>query len=270
MLPEKKFKRYAIEVEKEQHFERLVSELHECFPNVGYLVNEENGKTTIEFYLPEDVAIPERISQNWSVDELGYESQQWLDDLRGKFKGVNVAGTRIVPPWEEHDEDDLVIYPGMAFGTGEHASTQLALELLAILPLQGKSLLDVGTGSGILSIFAKKRGCSSVRGVDIDSISIENALENAKLNRVDITFEVADAYELSGEYDIVCANLVTDLLLNLESILQSLSKEFLVLSGVPVEDYDKVLSTFGEPYLAVFGQDWVAFVYKKSIIRAQI
>jgi len=175
-----------------------------------------------------------------------------------------VAGTRILPPWEEHCEHDLLIYPGMAFGTGEHASTQLALVLLSILPLQGKSLLDVGTGSGILAIYAKKRGCSKVTGVDIDPISVENALDNAKLNDVDISFEVADAYELKGEYDVVSANLVTDLLLGLREVLQPLAREFLVLSGIPFEDYDKIVESFGEPYLAVFGEDWIAFLYGRT------
>ncbi|ACI17249.2 50S ribosomal protein L11 methyltransferase [Coprothermobacter proteolyticus DSM 5265] len=263
-MPEKKFKRYAIKVEDEQDFEKLLADLHERFPNMGYLVQNANGTSIVELYLPEDAKLPEDISQRWPIEELGYDNQQWLDDLRGKFKGVSVAGTRILPPWEEHREDDLLIYPGMAFGTGEHASTQLALVLLSILPLQGKSLLDVGTGSGILAIYAKKRGCSKVTGVDIDPISVENALDNAKLNDVDISFEVADAYELKGEYDVVSANLVTDLLLGLREVLQPLAREFLVLSGIPFEDYNRIVESFGEPYLAVFGEDWIAFLYRRT------
>jgi len=113
-----------------------------------------------------------------------------------------VAGTRILPPWEEHCEHDLLIYPAWHLEPENTRAQQLALVLLSILPLQGKSLLDVGTGSGILAIYAKKRGCSKVTGVDIDPISVENALDNAKLNDVDISFEVADAYELKGEYDV--------------------------------------------------------------------
>jgi len=107
-LPEKKFKRYAIKVEDEQDFEKLLADLHERFPNMGYLVQNANGTSIVEFYLPEDAKLPEDISQRWPIEELGYDNQQWLDDLRGKFKGVNVAGTRILPPWEEHCEHDLL------------------------------------------------------------------------------------------------------------------------------------------------------------------
>jgi len=87
-LPEKKFKRYAIKVEDEQDFEKLLADLHERFPNMGYLVQNANGTSIVEFYLPEDAKLPEDISQRWPIEELGYDNQQWLDDLRGKFKGL--------------------------------------------------------------------------------------------------------------------------------------------------------------------------------------
>jgi len=62
----------------------------------------------------------------------------------------------------------------------------------------------------------------------------------------------------------VSANLVTDLLLGLREVLQPLAREFLVLSGIPFEDYDRIVESFGEPYLAVFGEDWIAFLYRRT------
>lgn len=260
-MPEKRFKRFAIEV-RDDELENLIGSLYEELPGVGYILNNVNGSTKVEFYLPEEDHLPQVLASMWKIEQIGYDDAEWLNDLRGKFKGVSVADVRILPPWQEHSEEDLLIYPGMAFGTGEHASTQLALYLLALLPMSGKSFLDVGTGSGILAIYAKKKGCSNVVGIDIDAISIENAEENAKLNNVDIDFSIGDAYNLTGKYDITCANLVTDLLLNVKDTLLNVTKSFLVLSGIPIEDFYKIENSYGVPYLAVIGEEWVSFLYK--------
>ncbi len=90
------------------------------------------------------------------------------------------------PPWQEYDPtgDDLVVLldPGMAFGTGTHPTTQIALRLLETLELTDRSVFDVGTGSGIIAIAAAKLGASKVDGVDIDAVSVRQAQTNIDLN----------------------------------------------------------------------------------------
>jgi len=70
-------------VEDEQDFEKLLADLHERFPNMGYLVQNANGTSIVEFYLPEDAKLPEDISQRWPIEELGYDNQQWLENSKG-------------------------------------------------------------------------------------------------------------------------------------------------------------------------------------------
>jgi ribosomal protein L11 methyltransferase len=135
---------------------------------------------------------------------------------------------------------------------------------MTFCPFGGKTFLDIGTGSGILAIYAKKQGAKYVLGIDIDPISIENAVDNARLNEVEVEYRVADAFEISGSFDIVCANLVTDLLINLKDRLLSLCNEFLIMSGVPFEDYDKIERAFGTPTMAMFGEGWVSFLFRHA------
>jgi ribosomal protein L11 methyltransferase len=117
--------------------------------------------------------------------------QNWMEAWKQHYKPI-LIGERLVilPAWMKSPEPSRVaikIDPGMAFGTGTHPSTQLCLELMEeyFLDLRGLSIIDVGCGSGILSIAAIKLGASKALGVDIDSESIKNARENANINGID-------------------------------------------------------------------------------------
>ena len=97
----------------------------------------------------------------------------------------------------------------MAFGTGLHPTTQQCLEALSTLPLEGRSALDVGTGSGILAIAAAKRGASPVVAVDTDSLAVGAARENAVRNGVAIPVGEGSAADVPGRFDVVIANIVS-------------------------------------------------------------
>jgi ribosomal protein L11 methyltransferase len=102
-----------------------------------------------------------------------------------------------------------MIKPGKAFGTGLHESTQLALKLLEEESLEGKRVLDIGCGSGILSILAAKRGAKEILAIDIDPLAVEETEENAQLNKVGdiIKAQRGEPKDIEGTYELVVANL---------------------------------------------------------------
>jgi ribosomal protein L11 methyltransferase len=118
-----------------------------------------------------------------TVDEV---DEGWPDKWRDFHHGVRIGRLWVGPPWEEPPGDALavVIDPGRAFGTGAHATTRLCLELLQ--DVEPTSLLDVGCGSGVLSVAAAKLGFAPVRAVDIDDVAVETTRANAETNGVEI------------------------------------------------------------------------------------
>jgi len=139
---------------------------------------------------------------------------------------------------------NLVIPAGAAFGTGDHATTAVSLRLLAQLTRDWKpgwSLIDIGTGSGILALAAKRLGAQRVIGVDNDSIAISTANQNARSNKIDgVQFKFADARSLvfPGKTDIVTANLLSELLIALLPKLRR--SRWLILSGILRDQEDEL------------------------------
>lgn len=107
------------------------------------------------------------------------------------------------------------IDPGLAFGTGTHESTRLCLGLIERYLRAGDAVLDVGTGSGILAIAAKKLGAAQVRGLDIDPVAVRSAGENALMNGVEIEFETAEIAGEKGSFQLIVANIVADVVLSI-------------------------------------------------------
>ncbi len=187
------------------------------------------------------------LSRLRGIGELVVETrneEDWANAWKAHYVPVRV-GTRVVvrPPWQEYDPsaDDVVILldPGMAFGTGTHPTTQIALRLLERLPVAGKSVFDVGTGSGIIAIAAAKLGAVQVDGVDIDAVSVRQANGNLQINAVADTVTIWKSDMTPGEapaktYDIVVANIIARVLVEIgEQIVSSVAPDGkLVLSGI--------------------------------------
>jgi ribosomal protein L11 methyltransferase len=162
----------------------------------------------------------------------------WMDGWRAFHHGVAVGQLWIGPPWEQPPPGAaaVVIDPGRAFGTGAHPTTRLCLELLQ--ELEPASLLDVGCGSGVLSIAAVLLGFAPVTGIDVDAAAVEVTLANALANGVELSARAADA--LADELppaEIVVANVALDVV---EKLLPRLSARSAVLSGYLDKDEPRV------------------------------
>ncbi|HKL73504.1 MAG TPA: 50S ribosomal protein L11 methyltransferase [Clostridia bacterium] len=167
------------------------------------------------------------ILDNYNVNygEITYkeiDNIDWYDNWKQYYNPIEVGNFVIVPKWlnyeNSHNKCIIRIDPGMAFGTGEHESTRICLELMSQVDFKSSKVIDIGTGSGILGIGAILNGAESCYMCDIDSIAVEAAIENATLNNVmeKSTIELADLLtqnDIKG--DIIIANLTGDILIKL-------------------------------------------------------
>lgn len=167
------------------------------------------------------------------------EETDWLAEWKKHWRPTEVGSFIIAPPWSDvFDQSKIVIRvePNMAFGTGTHETTQLCLEAIDKLYEPSMSMLDVGTGTGILAIAAAKLGGTNIFACDTDIDSVKIARENAVLNGVAdrIVFADGPIDESTSEYDFVCANLTLDVISPLLPLLVSKAKRWLILSGILV------------------------------------
>ncbi|PNY82603.1 50S ribosomal protein L11 methyltransferase [Deinococcus koreensis] len=146
-------------------------------------LEERAGTIRVYFDDRADLA-PEVSDGEWRQEA----DQDWLAEFKANLRPVHAGRVTIVPPWLTGEvpagQVALIIEPGMAFGTGHHATTRMAVEALGELELSGRTVLDVGTGSGVLAIAAALLGAGHARGLDIDPITIPIAWENAEINGV--------------------------------------------------------------------------------------
>lgn len=208
-------------------------------------------------------------------------AEEWTTFWQHHFKIEEIGrNLRIVPYWEDPPEDqrkNLIINPGLSFGTGGHFTTRFCLEQLeiAIQQKQPKSLLDAGSGSGILSIAADKLGIEHIHAFDLDPVSIEQADANASRNRSPINFKTADL--LDEEFylpsaDLICANILTGVLLQAAPKLIQATNLRLILSGIREIEADAVADTFiqyGAQEVSRDGDgEWCGIVLDKYLKRS--
>ena len=153
-----------------------------------------------------------------SIDVNEIDDVDWTKEWKKYFKPVHTSSVTVVPSWIEYDKAEgekiLLIEPGHAFGTGEHETTKMCLDMMG--DVKGKDIVDVGCGSGILGIAAKICGAKSAYLCDIDSMCVESSVRHAILNKVDVTVEERDLLSDKDVYgDLVFANLTADILLKL-------------------------------------------------------
>jgi ribosomal protein L11 methyltransferase len=222
------------------------------------------------------------LGQMRSVGELQInerEEEDWANAWKEHFRPVR-AGRRtvITPPWHDfspESENDIVVVldPGMAFGTGTHPSTRLCLMALEDHLQAGDAVLDVGTGSGVLAIAAVKLGAKKVDAVDIEPVAIRSTLENAQRNGVADRLSVSlgsvdDAARPASTYDVVVANIISRILVELASGLAAGTRPggLLILSGVIEQHEPLVRDAFQLRGFRSVARDqiddWVGLVYR--------
>jgi ribosomal protein L11 methyltransferase len=206
-----------------------------------------------------EAALVADLVDRWTVDAFDADHDGWLDAWRPFARPVRAGRVVIHPPWEPPPwpdlptgPDDLVlaIDPGRAFGQGNHATTRLVVEALTGAVTPGAAVLDVGCGSGVLSVVAAALGAAHVDAVDIEDeavrATVENAVRNDVADLIDASTAAVDA--LDGPYDVVAANILAPVLVDLAADLARCLGErgVLVLSGLLVEQRGLVLDAFAE------------------------
>lgn len=196
-----------------------------------------------------------------------FADENWELSGRKNFSALKISDrVWISPPWAsaaQERELEIIITPGLAFGTGTHATTQLCLRALERLALADKTVLDWGCGSGILSVAALRMGARAAVGVDLDQRALTASRENAALNQVSAKLEVMMPKELDDArtYDVLVANILAGTLIELAATLDRFLKPSgtLILSGILASQAKRVRSAFAQYNLTLTREeDWIA------------
>jgi len=247
----------------------------------GYIeVNDELD--TIRHKIDEGLYYIGRIVEIPPAQFRWIEDQDWMAVFRHYYRPIEVGeNLLILPAWVEYQDDRIPIRidPSMAFGTGTHPTTQLSMALLEKVVVPDVKVMDIGCGSGVLSITALKLGASHAIAVDVDPESIKATRENAQRNGVLDQIEVGQgsvANLLAGEFSaqqatIVVANILAPILLRLlDNGIADLVEPggLLLLSGVMDTQRDKIIERAGKAGLTLEEEttitDWVAFQFRKQ------
>ncbi len=230
------------------------------------ILNADKTIASVSVYLPAERSVAECIAflkerfadadlADAKIELVGVNEEDWANSWKAYYKPIKI-GERlvIVPAWEKYTpaEGELIVRmdPGMAFGTGTHETTRLVIKLLENYTKEGCRMLDVGTGSGILAICASKLGAGECRAYDIDPMAVRVANENIKDSGLtNITCEVSDLLrhvDKSRPYDLICANIVADIIIRMTPDVGELMHENTVLlaSGIIMERSDDVVECF--------------------------
>lgn len=197
------------------------------------LIKRDRTKSIIHIYLSKSESAVEAVAFlkermtaagiDFELSKTTVDDEDWNENWKKYFKAFEIGKSLAVcPSWDKYDNRQnrkvISLDPGAAFGTGSHATTSLCLEVLEQTVTPDSRILDIGTGSGILAVASLLLGAKSAVGVDIDPLSVETAIGNAKRNNV---FDRAEflygdlADKITGKYDIVCANIIADVVIRL-------------------------------------------------------
>jgi len=211
----------------------------------AFLPANEDSSKTVSFI--NDRLAAAGIEGNVAVASVN--EADWVNNWKQYYKPLHIGKrTVIIPKWEDYKPADNEICvrmdPGMAFGTGSHETTRSIIEMLEENVREGDSVLDVGTGSGILGICAMKLGAGSCCAYDIDPIAVEVAEENFAENGCKAECGVSDLlYGVKkGKYDVICANIVADIIIRMLPDIGAFMKPEtrLFLSGIISERAEEV------------------------------
>ena len=213
---------------------------------ISLLVNGEDDIGTLLNSVRDALELDE--PPNYVEEKI--EDQDWEVYTQDQFNEIIISDRlRVIPPWVSRSNFNgitIVIQPGSGFGVGTHPTTQLCLGWLESNLIIGDSLLDYGSGSGILSIAGKKLGAAYTTGIEIDPKAIDNAKINVLLNNLEIQYHDSDEQLLGQVFDNVIANILSATLIDITPKLKLLTGKRLALSGILIEQADSVIDAFSE------------------------
>lgn len=214
---------------------------------------------------------------NVTISEVNEE--EWATAWKKYYHPVKISERfTIVPTWETYNpvsSDELIIEldPGMAFGTGTHPTTVMCIQALERTVRNGDRVIDVGTGSGVLSIAAAMLGAEDVRAYDLDEIAVTSARLNIKLNKVSHLVTISQNNLLDGvevdSADVVVANILAEVILRFNDDVASVVKPggFFIASGIIQQKKDQVkealVGSGFEIVETILMEDWVAIIAKR-------
>ena len=269
------FKNFAFELGVtcvEEDGERFIIRDEEDLQNLKFAFEEFKKALARSLNLDADLQIEISKKQN----------KDWLDEYKKGVAPVAVGKFYVRPSWCERSQDcaliDLLIDPALAFGSGHHESTNMCLALLSELARDGMSALDVGCGSGILSIAMKKLG-AKVSACDTDEQAVTATQQNAEKNGVQIDQiwlgsvsslnEQSSSKSAQPQFDLVVANIIADVILILSADLKKALKPGgkLVLSGILEKYKDRIEQAFSDLNFVQMKKqnEWLSFVYERKI-----
>lgn len=257
--------------------EILMAELIE----VGFdsFTEEHDG---ILAYVQKDVFNEDELKNLWLLnsDEVKIEYDfhempniNWNEEWEKNFDPINVEDQVLIRA-EFHEANpkmhEIVIQPKMSFGTGHHPTTHLMIQQMMQMDFQGKTVLDMGCGTSVLAIYAKQKGAKRVIAIDIDEWSVENSIENAARNRVELEISQGTAENLGQEkFDIILANINRNILISdIPTYVSVLNKGGqLLLSGLCFFDVDDILEVCTEQNLILKNkqqrEEWMSLLLEK-------
>lgn len=244
----------GVRIEDETDFQTFLKNNRQYWDYVDEeLTSYYSGLSRVKFYLPDDEAGREaleaaRRALGKEITVAYVDDADWENNWKENFPALEI-GERllVVPEWVEPAEKDRVVLrlePGLGFGTGSHATTRMCLNALEAMDISGKKVLDLGCGSGILGIAALTLGARSAKACDVDPKASDAARHNAALNGIteeqyqafagDILTNKGLRNRLGKDYDIVLANIVTDVILALSGHIRDFLRPegSLICSGI--------------------------------------
>ena len=291
----------GLEIEDAQEFDDFLEESKEFWDYVDdNLVEKMHGETNVKVYVSDDtagrellLAIKSTLAELKTIDadnefgrlEMetdGMTEQDWANNWRKYFHPLEIGEKIMIKPeWEELSEHtDRIVFniePGMSFGTGSHYTTQLCLEALEKYIKEGDRMLDLGCGSGILSVIALMLGAKEAVAVDIDPNAVDTAYQNAARNNVDkskytvlagnvVTDPDIQATIAKNKYEVVCANIVADVIIGLAPKAKEYMKEdgVFITSGIIEDRIDDVKNALTENGFEIVKvnqrKDWASII----------
>lgn len=219
-----------------------------------------------------EACLPPAVEARWE----NVPDEDWSTAWRVNFPVFRVGRLVVAPPWEQVP-GSLILEPGQGFGTGQHATTRLVLErLVALLDLEGDAtlrsrVLDVGCGSGILSLAAAHLGADAY-GIDHDPVAVEDARSQAVRNDLNVPFDTTPLADVPGRWTIVLANLFADTIVELADSLIAKTEKHLILGGILADRERRVREVFdprlGPPDRSQDGE-WVCLHYRVPEAREE-